>query len=33
MVYFNAHYSVFGVLWVNIVSVSLLQQLDLKNEN
>ena len=32
MVYLNAHYSVLGDLWVSKVSVSFLQQLDLKNK-
>ena len=33
MIYLNAHYSVLGDLWVNKVSVSFLEQLDLKNIN
>ena len=32
MVYLNAHYSVLGDLRVNKVSISFLQQLDLKNK-
>ena len=32
MAYLNVHYSCFGDLWVKNVSVSFLQQLDLKNK-
>ena len=33
MLCFNGHYNVLKDLWVNMVSVSILQQLDLKYKN